>query len=319
MPVSVTKSSLSNDIINRMVKKAFGQEAEKIIKLTEGFFNAAYKIELDEKSVLLKISPPEETEIMTHEKNIMESEVVSMRMVKKETKVPVPEILFYDDSHTICNSSYFFMEFLEGKSFSSIFDKMEQKEKDFIFNKMGSYTYMLNQITNTTFGYFGQKDRQGKNWFEVFKQMIMDTYFDAERKNIFTPVNQQKLLKMLEEDRNYFEMVKEPKFVHWDIWAGNVFIRNNDVVGIIDFERCLWADPLMEVGFRTYGYENAFFEGYGLTKLSEEELRRAKWYDIYLFLISCLECDYRQYDNRGAYDWGCDMLNKWLMVLLKKI
>lgn len=315
MPVSITKSKLTEGQINSLVNKAFGKNALNIVELTEGFFNIAYKVTLEGKEVVLKIAPSKEIAIMTHEKNIMFSEVSAMKKVANETEVPVPAILFYDNSYTILDREYFFMEMLKGSSFSSLSDQMTEEQKDKIYYDTGRYTGMLNQIQGSRFGYFGQKEKQGDNWYHVFYSMILDTYSDAERKNIFIPAKKDKVISLLERDRAIFEAVRTPKFVHWDIWEGNVFVSENQITGIIDFERCLWADELMEFGFRTFGHHKAFFDGYGMTGLNQEEERRAKWYDIYLFLIWCLECDYRMYDNRGTYEHGSNMLKKWINML----
>lgn len=311
MPVSVTKSKVTTDCIKAMVQKAFDCDVIDLVELTEGYFNIAYKITLAKGEVILKIAPPMDIDVMTHEINIMYSEVDSMAMIKRETKVPVPNILYYDDSKTLCESSYFFMEKLEGCSFSSCKNEMTNEEKDIIFYHIGQYTKMLNQLTNDKFGYYGQLDKQDSNWYRVFRSILCDAYYDAERKDILLPISKDRLLTALDKEKEIFEDVKVAKFVHWDIWAGNVFVHNHKITGIIDFERCLWADELMEVGFRTYGHEKAFFHGYGINNLKEEELRRARWYDIYLFLISCLECDYRRYDNLGIYQWGWDMLKRY--------
>lgn len=313
MAISITKNNVDKNTILLMVKKAFQTEVVKeIVELTEGFFNIAFKVVLENKSVILKIAPPIDTEVMTYEKNIMWSEVNVMKIIDEKTSIPVPKVLYYDNSHTICESDYFFMDMLQGSSFSSIINNMSKEEKDTIYFEMGKYTKMINNIKNDKFGYYGQKEKQTENWYKTFKEMIMDTYSDAQRKNVILPISQEEMLKLLEKDRKIFESVDTAKLVHWDIWAGNVFIKNNKVEGIIDFERCLWADELMEVGFRTYDYQKAFFLGYGIDKLSNEEIQRAKWYDIYLFLISCLECNYRMYDNMDTYIWGCDMLTKWI-------
>jgi aminoglycoside phosphotransferase (APT) family kinase protein len=248
---------------------------------------------------------------MTYEKNIMFSEVDSMKMVAEKTDVPIAKILFYDNSHTICDSDYFFMEILDGKSFSGMEEELSKEEKEHIYYGMGKYTRMLNEIHGEKFGYYGQPDKQGTNWYEVFRSMLEDVYYDARKKSIEMPVTRDHLLQLLEKDKAIFEAVKQPKFVHWDIWAGNVFINNGEITGIIDFERCLWADELMEVGFRTYSREENFFVGYGIDKLDEEQERRASWYDVYLCLLMSMEADYRQYGNKDISNWARMMVEKW--------
>lgn len=312
MPVSVTKSVVSMETINAMVNKSFDCEPKKVVELTEGFFNVAYRIELEQKTVILKIAPASDVDILTYEKDIMWTEVDAMKLVKQKTRVPVPEILFYDDSRTVCDRTYFFMEFLPGRSFSSCMEELPQEEKDNIFRQVGQYTKELNQITGEKFGYYGQEERQGTDWYTVFWGLLKDAFDDAERKQIAVPVSREKMFALLERDKDCFEEVTTPRFVHWDIWAGNVFIQDGKVTGIIDFERALWADELMEVGFRTYDYNENFFKGYGKTELTEKEKRRALWYDVFLFQIMRLECDYRQYDNRWAYEWSGEMILKWV-------
>jgi aminoglycoside phosphotransferase (APT) family kinase protein len=314
MPTSITKNKKDKETILRMFDQAFpGKEIAALEELTEGFFNVAYGILLtDGSEVILKIAPSGDSAVMTYEMNIMFSEVDSMKKVAEDTDVPVAEIIYYDNSHIICDSDYFFMKKLKGKSFNACMESMTQEQKDTIFRQMGGYTASINRVKGNKFGYYGQPDKQGEHWFPVFRDMLCDTYNDADRMNIDIKVPKDTLLSLLDRDREVFEQVKVPSLVHWDIWAGNVFIDEDRVTGLIDFERCLWADELMEVGFRTCFEEKAFFEGYGITGLNRDQLIRARWYDIFLFLISCLECDYRQYDNRWAYEWGSKMLLEWV-------
>lgn len=316
MPYSVTKGTVSEEIINRMVRKAFGENALETQELKEGYFNVAYRIRLQSREVVLKIAPSPKIPVMTFEKNIMFSEVDSMRMVAERTDVPVPRVLFYDNSGSVIDREYFFMEMLRGQSLSSLQDTLTEADKQEIYYRLGQYTRQLNHIQGVRFGYYGQPDRQGENWYEVFRDMVRDTYVDARRKDIAIPVKEAETLKLLERDSAIFEAVRTPRFVHWDIWAGNVFIADNRIEGIIDFERCLWADALMEVGFRNYEYNKAFYEGYGIEELTEEERRRARWYDVYLALLWCLETDYRGYDNRDFYHMGCRAVQEGLEALM---
>lgn len=315
MPVSITKASVLEEIIYKMVQKAFACEPKEITELTEGFYNVAYRINLGNRTVILKVAPSPEVEILTCEKNIMWAEVDSMRMAREKTGVPVPQIFFYDDSRELCERPYFFMEELNGRNFFTIMETMSEEEKANIFRQAGRYTKELNQMTGDKFGYYGQPDCQGDNWYEVFYSMILNAFFDLERKNIAVPVEKEKLLAMLEADKDCFVKVTTPKYVHWDIWAGNIFVEDGKVTGIIDFERALWADELMEVGFRTYEYNKDFFEGYERADLNAEETRRALWYDMYLFLLMRTECDYRGYEHRWHYDWSGEMIEKWVELL----
>ncbi|ADL50241.1 phosphotransferase family protein [Clostridium cellulovorans] len=311
---SLTKNKQTRETIKSMVEKAFdGVSILKVEELKEGFFNVAYSLELsDGREVILKIAPPKDSIIMTHEKNIMYSEVKSMKMIAENTDVPVANIIYYDDTHTLCESDYFFMNKLSGKSYSTIMNELTDEEKRKIDYQIGKLNAKINSITGNKFGYYGQPEKQGYKWFETFVTIMKDAIEDANSMDIELGVEAKFILDLLEKDKEYFDEVKIPKFIHWDLWAGNIFIENGAVTGLIDFERCLWADELMEVGFRTYGYNENFFSGYGIDELTESQKVRAKWYDMYLFLIVTLECDYRHYGDRGAYQWGTDMTREWV-------
>lgn len=314
MAASLTKNKKSNEEIVKMIQKGLGNiNVIRMEELTEGFFNIAYLIELENnREVILKIAPPSDAVIMTHENNIMYSEVTSMKMVEEKTNCPVAKILFYDNSHTICDVDYFIMEKLEGKSFNSIIGILSEANKENINYEMGIYNKQLNSIYGERFGYFGQPNKKGEDWFEVFKSIVGDAISDAQQLSVDLKISGEYILELLERDKSYFQEVKVPKFVHWDLWAGNIFVSDGKITGLIDFERCLWADELMEVGFRTYGYNQRFFQGYGIENLNNNQQIRAKWYDVYLFLICSIEGTYRNYETRDIYNWGTDMLKKWI-------
>lgn len=84
-------------------------------------------------------------------------------------------------------------------------------------------------------------------------------------------VSEEYIIELLNKDKSYFEEVKVPKLVHWDLWAGDIFVLDKNITGFTNFERYLWADELMEVGFRTYGYNKYFFQGYGIDSLNDNQ------------------------------------------------
>jgi aminoglycoside phosphotransferase (APT) family kinase protein len=310
MPNSITKNKLNDATLKQLIQASFPKrKLTEWIELTEGFFNIAYLVRFEGgEELILKIAPDANMDVMTHEINIMYSEVDSMQLIQRQGIIPVPEVVLADFSRSIIPSDYFFMRKLPGSSFQSQMDVLNQEERDKINYKVGVMNRQMNEITGTQFGYYGQEHRQGGSWYSVFSSILKDALQDADRKSISLPVEEKELVSLLVKDKDLFDEVGIPRFVHWDLWAGNVFVKDEQITGLIDFERCLWGDILMEVGFRSCFLNPAFLKGYGIKELSASEQRRILWYDIYLFVICCLECDYRGYDTRDTYRWGSSML-----------
>ncbi len=312
--ISKTKNSQTKDTLHRMAANAFPLETcTEILELTEGYFNVAYRITFSGgRSCILKIAPPKEVRTMSYEKNIMASEVYAMNLVARKTSLPAAKVLFYDDSCSLCGSPYFFMEELKGASFSSQQEKLSDEVKKQIRIHSGRLNREINQITGDIFGYMGNGDLQGNNWFFVFSQIIEYALKDAEYMSVDLKIRSLQLKECLTLSKPFFQSVTTPCLVHWDLWDGNIFIKDNQISGLIDWERCVWGDPLMEVGFRTYESHEDFRFGYGKEAFSQEESIRALWYDIYTLLLVAQECDYRMYDTRDFYDWSTDLLmKKW--------
>jgi aminoglycoside phosphotransferase (APT) family kinase protein len=314
---SMTKNTQTKDTLFHMTANAFPLLAcTEITELSEGYFNVAYRISFaDGPSCILKIAPPKEIRTLYYEKNIIESEVEAMGIVAAKTNIPVAKVLFYGGSCTLCTSPYFFMEELEGRSFSSLQEDLSEEVKKQIRIETGKINREISQITNDTFGYMGNPDLQGENWFYVFTQIIQFTIKDAEYMSIDLKISPAKLETLLNLSKPVFEAVIVPRMVHWDLWNGNIFVKDNRISGLIDWERCLWGDPLMEVGFRTYGNHEDFLTGYGIDRLSDDEYIRALWYDIYALIVVAQECDYRMYETRHFYDWSTELLPKKLEEL----
>lgn len=309
---SLTKNSQNKQTIEQMVKKYFPLHTMEYYKeLTEGYFSTAYEIFLSSgKSVILKIAPSKEVRVMTCEKNIMSVEVESMKLAKENTDIPVPDVLGYDNSCTICKSPYFFMEKLDGKSLNEVKSTLSPEQFAAIYAETGRILKKVNEISCPRFGYPGQPEFQSSEWYRVFHKMLEAGIHDAQNGNVDLKISIDLLWDYLEKDKCIFEEVTEPKLVHWDCWDGNIFVKNGVVTGIIDWERSLWADPLMEVNFRTYSDNSLFLKGYGINALTASRQRRALWYDIYALILMSLECEYRKYETMDMYNWSNGLLQE---------
>ena len=311
---SATKNKQSNEDILKMVQKGFGKHITSdditIKELSEGFFNVAYEVILPGKEIILKIAPPINSKIMTYEHNIMQAEVDALRTVKTNTTVPVPEVLYYDASHNLCNADYFFMEKIEGESYHKLKnDGMPEEVQKEIMYDIGRYNYEMNQILGTKFGYIGLADKQGLNWRETFLSMIEDILKDGEDIDVSLGVEYEAVRTLINKASFVLDEVKQPVFVHWDLWEGNVFVKDGEITGIIDFERAMWADPLMEYSFRAHSNNEDFIAGYGVD-LRKKVPVRALLYDIYLYLIMVIETKYRHYLEDWQYGFATKELYK---------
>lgn len=318
---SLTKNKQTTENILQMVQKAFGRsllsDQITVKELTEGFFNVAYEVALPDRTVILKVAPPADARVMSYERNIMKAEVEALRLVKEKTNVPVPDVLYYDDSHTLCNAEYFFMEKIEGDNFFTLKNQgqIPYEVQNDIFRQVGRYNYEMNQIPGTTFGYLGQSELQGVCWKEVFLAMLEDVLKDGENIEIDLGTTDYSEVRGLVKEASFaLEEVKEAHFVHWDLWDGNIFVKDGRITGIIDFERALWAEPLMEFYFRGHINIKEFYEGYG-ANLNEQAKVRSLLYDMYLFLIMIVETKYRMYPD----DWQYGFATKQLAIAMTEL
>lgn len=301
---SITKVDVSDNVLNQIVKRAFGKEAEMTYneELTHGCFNAAYKIGLnDDREVILKISPSKNIKVLRYEKDIMNTEVTVLRMLKDV--IPVPEVYYYDKTMEIIDSEYFFLECLKGQPYNTIKGELTEEQRHSIEVELGSYNKKINEITDDNFGYF-DLNRRASKWSTFFNSIVLDILEDGIECDIELSVPYEDIKKIILDNFEVLDEVTVPRLVHWDLWDGNVFIKDGKIEGLIDCERALYGDPLIEFYFSDFHDSTSFCEGYGsVLPITEGEKIRRILYNIYLYLIMAIEYTYRGYDDEEHREW----------------
>lgn len=314
---SVTKIKLEKPLLARMVQSALpGEELLAAQELSEGCFATAHLLTLQSgREVVLKVAPPADVRLMRYEKDIMATEVACMRLAAANTTLPVARVLFHDASRALCPSEYFMMEKLPGQSLSSLDRQVAPEEQAAIQRELGAYNAQLNGIHGEYFGYFSQPNSQSKSWSTAFKGMLAGVLADTRDVDGELPLGAYALPSRLDEAWDLFDEVKTPSLVHWDLWPGNVFVLQGKISGLIDFERCLWADPLMELGFRSHRINSDFLAGYGLPTLTPQQQARMLWYDLYLQIIHLTEEKFRNYHDEEMWQSSWHVLARGLAQL----
>ncbi len=249
---------------------------QQYTELSDGMYNAAYLIELtDGRRAVLKVAPPEHVRVLRYEKNILRAEVEVLRLVGAQTEVPVPAVLAYDTSRRLIDTDYCLLAYIPGVSLHKLRPHLTAADQHALDFRTGEYLRCLHTLAGPAFGYFAQPALQLPTWRAALTSM--------------------------------FEEVPRPTLVHWDLWDGNIFVdpETRQITGLLDWERAVWADPLMEVNFGAFGLNPAVVEGYGADLLATPaaQLRRTL-YNIYLYLIMIIECTYRRYETKAQEDWA---------------
>lgn len=319
--MAITKCKQTNDNIIRMARVVFPERGIPQIKeLTEGMCNVAYKLTYEDGfQTILKIASPIKSGFMSNERNLMEAEVKAMKLVAEHTDVKVAQIYAYDVSKSLCEGDYFFMECMEGDNWITVYDDLQEKIRSQLRRQVGALQKKLTAITNDKFGMLGDEEHFFDSLFDFTYYLIGNVLHDAEKREVEIGVPKKVILDTLEKDRAFFDEVKTATLVHWDMWEGNVFVKDGKVTGIIDWERAMWGDPLMDEPFRHHKRKNDFLEGFGCLTLSEAEMRRIYWYDVFLFLTMMTEGVYREYEDDGQYHWSKGLFEEaWRLLQEEK-
>jgi aminoglycoside phosphotransferase (APT) family kinase protein len=314
---SKTKNTKTRAQIEAMVARTFGgtplaEGDDAVRELKDGWFNAAYSIRLtDGREVILKIAPPKAAEVMQYEQQIMATEVASMRLVRQNPAIPVPEIYFFDQTHDLCDSDYFFMEKVSGDNLEHVKANLPAETQAALDRQIGAIIREVNRFRGIYFGYDGNPKLRADTWKAAFTTIVEATLEDGARKNAEYGYDKDEIRATYQKHLSALEEITTPCLVHWDGWNPNFFVKDGRIVGIIDFERALWAEPLMEAQFRTLfsgeGITNSM-RGYGKTSFTPAEEQRCHLYTLHLGLVMNTECYYRNYDSDMIYNLSLQLI-----------
>ena len=318
---SRSKTPVTQERAQAIVHHVFGRRASLLnfSELTDGYFNAAYQLELtDGQMCVLKVAPPDNIRVLRYEKGIMQAEVEAIRLVRQYTQVPAPEIFAHDRSRQIISSDYFVMSFLPGVPLNKVRKDLTAEQNAAMDRQAGIYLRQMNTIRGACFGALSQPERQFDSWRSACDALLRDVLQDGQDLHVHLPLPYDEIYLLLSRHYAALDEVTAPSLVHWDLWDGNIFLdpETKSITGIIDFERALWGDPLMEANFVFWQNSQAFTEGYGTPMLDTPARRtRRLLYNVYLWLIMVIECYYREYENDHQEKWAREQLARDLNLL----
>jgi aminoglycoside phosphotransferase (APT) family kinase protein len=298
---SITKTRIDASQAEAVVARAFGAGVRmtSFDECEEGWFNAVHRLGLDDgRSVVLKIAPPPDVRVLRYEADIIRTEVDALRLVGERTEVPVPAVLAWDERGDLVPSPYFVMATCPGRLLEELRATLDEDAAWTVDSQVVRHVAAMNAITGTAFGRPAPSAPRSSSWREAFGLLMQDLLADATDASVDLPASVDEITAMVDAQADALDVVTTPRFVHWDLWDTNVFVDPTtwQVVGIIDFERVLWADPLMEAQFTSKRAHDRLVDAYGQPLFDEPfAVERRRLYDLYLYLVMFIECSYRNY------------------------
>lgn len=317
---SISKTPVSRGAAQLIAADAFDDaELAAFDELTDGWFNAAYVLTFATgRRVVLKVAPPPDVEVLTYEHDILHAEVDALRLVRVHTTAPVPDVLWFDDSRTRIASPLFLMPFVPGVSLDKVRPILSDDDQARIDAELGRHLRAINDIHGSAFGLLAPSATRHQTWHDAFTELWTAVLADGARKSVALPVTYEQLRAAFTSGMPACDEVAEPRLVYWDLWDGNVLVDpdTGTLHGMLDLERALWGDPLMEGQFSPHERRPALLAAYGPNDLDTPggRVRRAL-YTLYLHLVMGVEGAYRHYPDDVIGDWARGQLLGDLEVL----
>jgi aminoglycoside phosphotransferase (APT) family kinase protein len=321
MPDSLTKRRVGEETLSALVREAFGPDVRiaRCRELNDGFFNTAFRVLLDDaRDVVVKVSPPPGAALLRYERDIMRAEAVFFRAAAGAPEVPLPELLYTGFGRTALDGDFLVLSALDGVTWYACANDLGERERAALHAELGAAAAHLHTVTNTAglFGYPAVPELSARTWPDAFAAMLDGLLHDARTYGVELPLPARRLLDLALDDRDSLAVVTEPVLVHFDLWPGNVFVSAPGgtpprITGLIDGERVIWGDPLMEfVGMDVFGRadENPdIVTGYlgagGRIARDEAAGRRLALYHLYMHLLLLIEMTPRGYTDPAHLEW----------------
>lgn len=298
--MSKTKRSIDKETLNKIFLRHGLGEVETFSDLKGGMFNSVLKVTTkDGKSYAVKIAPANDIQVLTYEKNLIKSEVYFYEKFAQVKNVHFPKVFGYDCDEN-SDYRYIIMEFVEGTMLSST--KLNKDETNQVMFSLGKAMAEMHNITcDEGFGYI--QNGLKPTWHEAYLSMAENVIKNAEAKKAKIPCLSE-IRKIFAESEDLLKTVHTPHYVHFDLWAGNIVIKDRKLYALIDCERAMLGDVMGD--FISLDYTGAFdveknsylIDGYNSVSnekltFDSNQLKRLYLMKIYLGLIVYTEQHYR--------------------------
>ncbi len=233
---SRTKAKVTDEQLLAMLNLAGLDDYTKVIELSGGEFNLAFKIITEEGNFIMKVGPAADTVTLTYEQGIMDVELWAYDQIRRHTDIPVPKIIY--QGREVIGNQWFVMTEMKGKLLCD--SNLTEAQLYNWHYQFGRALAQIHDIKGAGFGY--QQVRLHQTWKEAYYDMVLTLLEDAEKQGNTWP-DTGRILRFIRKWEAALDDVEVPRLVHYDLFSNNVFADDEgNFAGLIDTERCFFGD-----------------------------------------------------------------------------
>jgi aminoglycoside phosphotransferase (APT) family kinase protein len=220
----------------------------------------------------------------------MEKEVYVYQLLGRAAALPIPSILWSDNSKELLPQNYVVMTTLKGQLLSKVASSLLALELRDIYFEMGALLARVHGITLDAFGYItthitAPHPTNDAYMRSQFQKKLVE--FNARGGDA---VLRRTVEEYVETHGDLLTQVRTPVLCHDDYHEGNVLVAVEEskwrVTGIVDVENAVSADPLLDIAKTDYyaiqaneAKREGFLAGYGQLPINWRE--RVQLYQLY--------------------------------------
>ncbi|KAF3919817.1 hypothetical protein ABW20_dc0109711 [Dactylellina cionopaga] len=295
-------SPVSLPDVEKIIKAAYHGE-RKILNVEDigsSLFCPQYLITLDNRSqLLLRLAPPSDVRVLQHERDVLTGDFEILELIRQNApEVPVPEVVMYckdGNNGPLLDAPFLLTTHIPGVPLNMVSQDLPDEVLAMIDYNLGQHARQISRIHNSHFGLATGGGGAGKmytTWRGAFLSMFESVMRDAE--DLFISIPYEVLRWHVGRLAYALDDVKVPQLVCYDLCDPDRAVvdeRTGRLNGLLDVERAVWGDPLMETSFRDPSL--AFLNGYGGNPLGSSNAQaRVLLYTLHYYLRAVVEVYY---------------------------
>jgi aminoglycoside phosphotransferase (APT) family kinase protein len=219
--------------------------------LTGGTFATTYRVTLgDGRRVVVKTAAADPGTLLSHERDLIRTEAAVYALAGDYPGLRMPALLHTDFTRTLLPGDVVVASHLDGVPWTAAgFGPADEDPRAARAQAdLGAVMGRLRALTGERFGYPQSPALQAPTWRGAFTAMVGALLADAERAGV-PDVPAARVRAALDAHGAALDEVAVPRLVHSDLWPGNLFVdpATGALLGVIDPERALWGDPLLDL------------------------------------------------------------------------